>query len=36
VQLAHRAGATVIGIASPTNHEWLREHGIIPVSYGDG
>jgi NADPH:quinone reductase-like Zn-dependent oxidoreductase len=36
VQLAKRAGATVIGLASEHNHEWLREHGIIPVSYGDG
>jgi NADPH:quinone reductase-like Zn-dependent oxidoreductase len=36
VQLAHRTGATVIGIASPSNHEWLRDQGIIPVSYGDG
>jgi NADPH:quinone reductase-like Zn-dependent oxidoreductase len=36
VQLAKRAGATVIGLASEHNHEWLREHGVIPVSYGDG
>jgi NADPH:quinone reductase-like Zn-dependent oxidoreductase len=36
VQLARRAGATVIGLASPANHEWLRGHGVIPVSYGDG
>jgi NADPH:quinone reductase-like Zn-dependent oxidoreductase len=36
VQLARRAGATVIGLASEHNHEWLREHGVIPVSYGDG
>ena len=36
VQLARRAGATVIGLASAANHEWLRGHGIIPVTYGDG
>ena len=36
VQLARRAGATVIGLASEANHEWLRSHGVIPVTYGDG
>jgi NADPH:quinone reductase-like Zn-dependent oxidoreductase len=36
VQLAVRAGATVIGLASEPNHEWLRRHGVIPVSYSDG
>jgi len=36
VQLARRSGATVIGLASEPNHEWLRRHDIIPVSYGDG
>ena len=36
VQLAKRAGATVVGLAGPENHEWLRAHGVIPVSYGDG
>jgi NADPH:quinone reductase-like Zn-dependent oxidoreductase len=36
VQLARRAGATVIGLASPANHDWLAGHGVIPVSYGDG
>jgi NADPH:quinone reductase-like Zn-dependent oxidoreductase len=35
-QLAHRAGATVLGLASPPHHGWLREHGIVPVAYGDG
>jgi NADPH:quinone reductase-like Zn-dependent oxidoreductase len=35
VQLARRAGATVVGIAGRDNHEWLREHGAIPVSYGE-
>jgi NADPH:quinone reductase-like Zn-dependent oxidoreductase len=36
VQLATRAGATVIGLASPANHDWLAGHGVIPVAYGDG
>jgi NADPH:quinone reductase-like Zn-dependent oxidoreductase len=36
VQLARLAGATVIGLASPVNHEWLSGHGVIPVAYGDG
>jgi NADPH:quinone reductase-like Zn-dependent oxidoreductase len=36
VQLARLAGATVIGLASKANHEWLARHGVIPVSYGDG
>jgi NADPH:quinone reductase-like Zn-dependent oxidoreductase len=36
VQLARRAGATVIGLASQPNHAWLSEHGVIPVAYGDG
>jgi NADPH:quinone reductase-like Zn-dependent oxidoreductase len=36
VQLARRAGATVIGLASPVHHEWLAAHGVVPVSYGDG
>ena len=36
VQLARRAGATVIGLASEANHGWLAGHGVIPVAYGDG
>ena len=36
VQLARHAGATVIGLASESNHQWLRDHGVIPVTYGDG
>jgi NADPH:quinone reductase-like Zn-dependent oxidoreductase len=36
VQLARRAGATVIGLAGQDNHEWLAAHGVIPVAYGDG
>jgi len=34
VQLARRAGAQVIGIASPANHPWLVMHGVKPESYG--
>lgn len=36
VQLAKLAGARVIGLASPANHDWLTGHGVIPVEYGDG
>src|ERR1700746_1458043 len=36
VQLARRTGATVIGLASKGNHEWLKSRGVIPVAYGDG
>jgi NADPH:quinone reductase-like Zn-dependent oxidoreductase len=36
VQLARRAGARVIGLASESNHQWLSDHGVIPLSYGDG
>jgi NADPH:quinone reductase-like Zn-dependent oxidoreductase len=36
VQLARHAGATVVGLASEDHHDWLREHGAIPVTYGDG
>jgi NADPH:quinone reductase-like Zn-dependent oxidoreductase len=35
VQLVKRAGATVLGIAGPSNDEWLSAHGVIPVNYGD-
>lgn len=36
VQLARRAGARVLGIAGPANHDWLRSVGVEPVAYGDG
>jgi NADPH:quinone reductase-like Zn-dependent oxidoreductase len=36
VQLATRTGATVIGLASHANDDWLASHGVIPVAYGDG
>jgi NADPH:quinone reductase-like Zn-dependent oxidoreductase len=35
IQLSRRTGATVIGLASESNHEWLKSH-VIPVAYGDG
>ena len=36
VQLARRTDATVIGLASEANFQWLAGHGVIPVAYGDG
>ena len=36
VQLAKRAGATVIGLAGPSNHDWLKRHDVLPVAYGNG
>jgi NADPH:quinone reductase-like Zn-dependent oxidoreductase len=36
VQLAKRAGANVIGIASPANQDWLTAHGVEPIAYGEG
>ena len=36
VQLLRTRGASVIGIASERNHDWLRAHGVVPVAYGDG
>jgi NADPH:quinone reductase-like Zn-dependent oxidoreductase len=36
VQLARLTGATVIGLASEGNHDWLAARGVTPVSYGDG
>jgi NADPH:quinone reductase-like Zn-dependent oxidoreductase len=35
VQLARRAGATVLGIAGQSNDAWLAGHGAVPVNYGD-
>jgi NADPH:quinone reductase-like Zn-dependent oxidoreductase len=34
VQLAKRPGAVVLGIAGPSNDEWLSSRGIVPVNYG--
>jgi NADPH:quinone reductase-like Zn-dependent oxidoreductase len=36
VQLAKRAGASVLGIAGPSNDDWLAAHGVVAVNYGDG
>ncbi len=36
VQLAGLAGATVIGLASESHHDWLHDHGVVPVAHGDG
>ena len=36
VQLARHWGATVIGTASPANHDYLRSIGAVPVEYGPG
>jgi NADPH:quinone reductase-like Zn-dependent oxidoreductase len=36
VQLARRAGATVIGLASEAGFQWLAGHGVVPVAYGNG
>ena len=36
VQLAKHKGANVIGLASEANHSWLTDHGVVPVTYGDG
>lgn len=36
IQLAKRAGATVVVTASPGNHDDLRALGAVPVTYGPG
>jgi NADPH:quinone reductase-like Zn-dependent oxidoreductase len=36
IQLARRAGARVIGIASDENAEFLRSVSVEPLTYGDG
>jgi NADPH:quinone reductase-like Zn-dependent oxidoreductase len=36
VQLARLAGAEVVGLAGPANHDWLRSKGVSPVTYGEG
>ncbi|MDX8037122.1 NADP-dependent oxidoreductase [Lentzea sp. BCCO 10_0856] len=36
VQIAAARGATVIGTASEANHDFLRELGATPVTYGEG
>jgi NADPH:quinone reductase len=36
VQLLALKGASVLGIASESNDDWLSAHGVTPVAYGDG
>ncbi|WP_375487972.1 NADP-dependent oxidoreductase [uncultured Jatrophihabitans sp.] len=36
VQLLRAKGSRVLGIAGPSNHEWLTSLGVEPVTYGDG
>jgi NADPH2:quinone reductase len=36
VQLLKVKGANVVGLASPDHHDWLREKGVTPVTYGEG
>src|ERR1700742_2182262 len=36
VQLLVLHKAVVLGIAGPGNADWLRSHGVIPITYGDG
>ncbi|WP_424185781.1 NADP-dependent oxidoreductase [Actinokineospora sp. G85] len=36
VQLAVRAGATVVGTASARNHDYVKSLGATPVEYGPG
>ena len=36
MQVAAQRGVTVIGTASPANHDYLRSLGAVPVTYGDG
>jgi NADPH:quinone reductase len=36
VQLLGLRGSRVFGIASQANADWLRSHGVTPVSYGEG
>ncbi len=33
VQWARNLGATVVGLAGPRNHDWLRGYGVVPVDY---
>lgn len=35
VQLAVARGVTVVGTASPANHDYVRSLGAVPVAYGD-
>jgi NADPH:quinone reductase len=35
-QLVTERGATVLGIAGPANHAWLRAHGVTPIDHAGG
>jgi NADPH:quinone reductase-like Zn-dependent oxidoreductase len=36
VQLLKVEGANVVGLASEDHHDWLRDKGVTPVTYGEG
>lgn len=36
VQLLKVNGANLVGLASEDHHDWLREKGVTPVTYGEG
>lgn len=36
VQLARQKGAKVLGLASAAHHQWLSDHGVIPLAFGEG
>jgi NADPH:quinone reductase len=36
VQLLQVKGVKVVGLASESHHDWLREKGVTPVTYGEG
>jgi NADPH:quinone reductase len=36
VQLLRVNGANVVGLASEDHHDWLRDKGVTPVTYGEG
>ncbi len=36
VQLASMHGANVVGLAGEANRQWLEDHGVVPVTYGEG
>jgi NADPH:quinone reductase-like Zn-dependent oxidoreductase len=36
VQLLVGTGARVVGLAGAAHHDWLRAHGAVPVTHGDG
>lgn len=36
VQLLVHRRSRVLGIASARNADWLRNHGVVPIEYGDG